>query len=330
MFIFNGLLGMWQLMMATGFWFILGLIIAGFIYVLLPENTLQALLGGSGVKPILLAAFMGFLLPVCSCGIIPIGVVLYKRGVKIGPVLTLCVLGPAINPAALGLAFSSFGAYMTLAYISTVAMAAICLGLVSNLAVDVTIIGGKRQERCGRCGHSHKGSIKEGVKWAFDELAVDLAPAFVYGLLMAGLIMATVPDNLVSSLLGDSKSIAYPVSAALGSSIFICNVGSIPFVASLLGQGALPGIGIILLIMGPATNLSQLFLLHRAFGKLSVILYVSILSIVSILGAWFWDLRLESVQQLNVIAHTEHGSKIWGYALIFILIRALMKVGHKH
>ncbi|WP_353892282.1 permease [Proteinivorax hydrogeniformans] len=330
MFILDALNGMWLLMMATGFWFVIGLTIAGFIYAFLPQSVLEKLLGGKGLKPIFLAILLGFLIPVCSCGIIPIGVVFYKRGVKIGPVLTLCVLGPAINPAAIGLAYSSFGLFMTLAYLSTVAVGALCLGIVANLVVNVKIVGGRKKETCGCCSHKSQGKIAKGFRWAFDELAVDLAPALVYGLFVAGVIMATVPESLIFNLLGNSKGVAYPISAVIGSSIFICNIASIPLVSSLLGQGAMPGIGIILLIMGPATNISQLFLLHRAFGKLSTILYVSILSVVSVLGAIFWDLRLEDVQQLAALGGGEHGSKVWGYILIVILIRSLLKTGHKH
>ena len=59
----------------------------------------------------------------------------------------------------------------------------------------------------------------------------------------------------------------------LGASIYVCAVAHIPLVASLLATGAAPGISIVFLVTGTATNLPELVALYHTIGRRIVVLY---------------------------------------------------------
>jgi hypothetical protein len=61
----------------------------------------------------------------------------------------------------------------------------------------------------------------------------------------------------------------------LGASIYVCAVAHIPLVATLLATGAAPGISIVFLVTGTATNLPELIALYNTIGRRTVVLYAS-------------------------------------------------------
>jgi hypothetical protein len=60
----------------------------------------QRALGNKSVSALFKATVSGMLLPICSCGVIPLGLGLYYSGAYLGPVLAFMVATPIINPAA--------------------------------------------------------------------------------------------------------------------------------------------------------------------------------------------------------------------------------------
>ena len=57
-----------------------GLLIAGFLHVLLPASLIQRWMGRKGLSGVTMAAAIGVPLPVCSCGVVPISVELKRKG----------------------------------------------------------------------------------------------------------------------------------------------------------------------------------------------------------------------------------------------------------
>lgn len=57
-----------------------GLLIAGFLHVLLPASVIQRFMGRQGLSGVTMAAAIGVPLPVCSCGVVPISVELKRKG----------------------------------------------------------------------------------------------------------------------------------------------------------------------------------------------------------------------------------------------------------
>ena len=73
------------------------------------------------------------------------------------------------------------------------------------------------------------------------------------------------------------SGLALLAAGLLGASIYVCAVAHIPLVATLLATGAAPGITIVFLVTGTATNLPELIALYNTIGKRTVVVYTSML-----------------------------------------------------
>ncbi|MDH3980752.1 MAG: permease, partial [Gammaproteobacteria bacterium] len=107
----------WAIVVESAAWILVSLLFAGLIHEFIPSSGLKKYLNREGVGAMGSAVAMGGVLPICSCGVIPISVSLYRAGVRIGPVMAFTAATPIINPAAVILSFALLGTHITLAYI---------------------------------------------------------------------------------------------------------------------------------------------------------------------------------------------------------------------
>lgn len=68
-----------MLLLAAPF-LLLGLLLAGFLHVLMPTALIQRWLGRAGMTGVVRAALIGVPLPVCSCGVVPIAIEMRRKG----------------------------------------------------------------------------------------------------------------------------------------------------------------------------------------------------------------------------------------------------------
>jgi membrane protease subunit HflK len=61
---------------------------------------------------------------------------------------------------------------------------------------------------------------------------------------------------------------------AAGIPLYMCASASTPVAAALLAKGVSPGAALVFLLAGPATNAATVLLLHRAFGRRFVAIYL--------------------------------------------------------
>jgi hypothetical protein len=80
--------------------------------------------------------------------------------------------------------------------------------------------------------------------------------------------------------------------AVFGASIYVCAVAHIPLVAALLATGAAPGIAIVFLVTGAASNLPELIALQKVMGTRTIVVYVSCLIGTSLFAGWLVNLWL--------------------------------------
>jgi len=108
---------------------IVGIVVAGAIGALVPEDHLRAYVG-SGVLSILLAMAAGVPIYVCATASVPIAVGLIHLGVSPGAALAFLIAGPATNAATLTTAWRVLGRRATIVYLATVAVSAVACGLL--------------------------------------------------------------------------------------------------------------------------------------------------------------------------------------------------------
>ncbi len=110
-------------------WFLLGILLAGFIAVLAPDDLMVAYLGGGFTSMLLMLAF-GIPLYICATASTPIAAALILKGVSPGAALVFLLVGPATNVTSMSVLFSILGKRATVLYLTTIAVISLICGLM--------------------------------------------------------------------------------------------------------------------------------------------------------------------------------------------------------
>jgi uncharacterized membrane protein YraQ (UPF0718 family)/copper chaperone CopZ len=111
---------------------ILGIIAAGVISALVPDDFLVGVLG-TGLLAMLAMMVIGVPMYVCATASIPIAAALIAKGLTPGAALVFLITGPATNAAAIVTLWSVLGRRTTFIYLATVASTALASGMLLDL-----------------------------------------------------------------------------------------------------------------------------------------------------------------------------------------------------
>ena len=110
-------------------WFLMGLLLAGFITVLIPDDIFNRYLG-SGLPAMLLMLAVGIPLYICATASTPIAAALILKGVSPGAALVFLLAGPATNLASLTVLLGTLGKRAPVIYLSAIAICSVLFGLL--------------------------------------------------------------------------------------------------------------------------------------------------------------------------------------------------------
>jgi uncharacterized membrane protein YraQ (UPF0718 family) len=110
-------------------WFFVGLLLAGLITVLIPDDVFSTYLG-TGLPAMLLMLAVGIPLYICATASTPIAAALILKGVSPGAALVFLLAGPATNIASLTVLTGVLGKRATAIYLTTISVSAVFFGLV--------------------------------------------------------------------------------------------------------------------------------------------------------------------------------------------------------
>ena len=110
-------------------WFLFGLLLAGLITVLIPDDIFSRYLG-PGLPAMLLMLLVGIPLYICATASTPIAAALIIKGVSPGAALVFLLAGPATNMASLTVLTSVLGKRATAIYLASIAICSVLFGLI--------------------------------------------------------------------------------------------------------------------------------------------------------------------------------------------------------
>jgi len=282
----------WDILSDVAPWLVLSFIVAGLLRQFLDPARFQRALGNRGLPAIIKATLSGMLLPICSCGVIPLGLGMYYTGAYLGPTLAFMVATPIINPAAILLAYGLLGPEIATIYLVAGFLVPVGIGVIGNLLAgnELHAPGMASQVNVAGLDDGEPVMLREklliGLKWGILELGTMVGKYIIFGVVLAAVLIALIPQNVIQAYLGDPGLISISGIALMGSVIYVCAVGHIPFVAALVASGAAPGIAITFLMTGAATNLPELISIYKMIGKRTVFIYSSFVVGCSVVIGW--------------------------------------------
>jgi hypothetical protein len=131
-------------------WFFAGVLLAGLITVLIPDDLLGRYLG-SGLPAMLLMLAVGVPLYICASASTPIAAALILKGVSPGAALVFLLAGPATNMAALTVLLGVMGRRATAVYLGSIAVCSVLMGLAVDevyavLGISARAVAGQAAE----------------------------------------------------------------------------------------------------------------------------------------------------------------------------------------
>ncbi|MDU7966408.1 MAG: efflux transporter SaoE [Paeniclostridium sordellii] len=292
-------------------WLIISFIIAGLLHNLISPQRFQRSLGNTKISSLLKSTVSGMLLPICSCGVIPIGISMYFSGAYLGPVLAFMTSTPIINPIAVILSLGLLGPDVTIIYVISGFTIPMIVGILGNkLGGSELCINQDEDEEIAieleEESLSVTQKIIEGLQWSFSELALTISKYVVLGMLVAGFITTVFPSSIIQKYLGNPGVLSLGSIAILACIMYVCAVGHIPFIAALVASGASPGVAITFLIAGAATNLPELISMYKVIGKRTVAIYSITLTTCSLIVGYITNqLLMGRASSINLEAKKE-------------------------
>lgn len=285
----------WHTFDDAALYILLGIFIAGLIQIFVDREKIARHLGRPGIRSVVLAALFGVPLPLCSCGVIPTAVSLRKSGASKGSVLSFLISTPESGVDSIAISFALLDPLMTIFRPAAAFIAAIIAGISEN-------VFGRKEEgaaipqtnACECCGedeayktHNHTfiEKFRYGMRYAFVELLGDIAKWLTFGIIIGGIISYFVPQAFIENFLGSGWRAMF-VMLLIGIPLYICASASTPIAAALIAKGMSPGVALVFLLAGPATNAAGILTVGKFLGKRSVIIYLASIAICAIgLGA---------------------------------------------
>jgi len=274
---------------------VLGFIIAGIIKFWVPPDVLQKHLGRKSSSALLKSVGIGSILPLCSCGTIPLGVGLYRSGAAVGNILAFMTSAPILSPVLIALSLSFLGVKLTVTFVAVAIIGAFLIGLIGNRLLTNQYHSGqtdncdKQYIREDRTEGQPKNKLIQTLKWSFFDLGADVSVDVTIGLSIAALLLTLLPMEWISTWLGQQDIYTLIYVILLGIPVYACSIPSVPVVQGLLLLGATPGAAIAYMIAGPATNLGELNAIRRSMGLKPAVYYTIALIILALSAGLITD-----------------------------------------
>jgi len=110
-------------------WFFVGLIIAGTITAIIPDDVMAQYLGG-GLQSMVIMLVFGVPIYICATASTPVAAVLIIKGVSPGAALVFLLAGPGTNVTSLSTMYKILGKKATIRYLVVLSLFALLFGLL--------------------------------------------------------------------------------------------------------------------------------------------------------------------------------------------------------
>jgi uncharacterized protein len=273
----------WTMLVEMAPYLLLGFTVAGLLSVMISPRWVERHLGNRGLGQVFKASLFGVPLPLCSCGVIPVGASLRQHGAGKGATTAFMLSTPQTGVDSIAVTYALLGPFIAVVR----PIAALLTGFLGGGLVYAfdrnddekpvddlpTAACSSGSDCCEDEEEPRKNTLFDGLTYGLVTLPRDIGRALIVGILLSGVISALIEPRALEATLGGG---IWPmlVAMAVGIPLYVCATASTPIALSLIQAGLSPGAALVFLITGPATNGATLTTLWRVLGKRSVVIFL--------------------------------------------------------
>ncbi|TWT85735.1 copper exporting ATPase [Posidoniimonas polymericola] len=310
----------WTITLELAPWLLLGALAGGLLHVLVPAGWLNRQLRGPWgvVKSVLL----GVPLPLCSCGVIPVGLSLRKSGASSGAAVGFLISTPQTGVDSVLVSATMLGWPFAVFKLAAAAVTGVVGGWLAD-AVDDTPSGfalpiAQDEPPAPR-------SLGEVLSYA-QMLLKSLWRWLVLGVVASALIGVLLPPNALSGLSAGGGAVwgdlaAMLLTLVISVPLYVCATASVPIAASLVAGGLPTGAALVFLMAGPATNLATIGAVRKALGGRALAVYLGVIIAGSVAAGLLFEAVIPAAAVTEMLHHQHQN---WWSAASAVVLLALV------
>jgi len=262
----------WNLTSEMAPYLLLGFLFAGILHVFFKSTGITKYLGKNNFSSVLNASILGIPLPLCSCGVIPTGVSLYRNGASKGASLSFLISTPQTGVDSILVTYSLLGLPFAIVRPIVALITGLFGGFLSVFAErkEATIINNQILETNTYPG---KSKLYRIFRYGFVDFLQDIVKWLFIGLLLAAFLSVIIPDNFFQDKI-QNDFLGMLLLLLISVPLYVCATASVPIAAVLIMKGLSPGAALVFLMAGPATNIATMTVLRSVFGNRTLITYL--------------------------------------------------------
>lgn len=328
----------WFLLVEMSQYLLLGMLFVALLNLFFNKDLIVNHIGGNDIKSIIKSSLFGVPLPLCSCGVIPTSVYLSKNGASKPAVIAFLISTPQTGIDSIIATYGMLGPVFAIFR----PIAALIMGIVGG----ITFLFFNKKEQINdspqqetqfefqeiKTNEPFFEKAKKSIKYAFGDFINDISTQFLIGLIVAGLIATIIPNNFFSETIFQNEFLSILLIIAFAIPMYVCATASIPIAVTLMMKGLSPGVAYAFLVAGPVSNAASIAILSKILKKKSLILYLSIVVILTIIFSYLlnWIHLIFNINPHTFMVHNHihsHSFSLWQYLLALIFI-ALLSISY--
>jgi uncharacterized membrane protein YraQ (UPF0718 family) len=275
---------------------LLGTLISGLIEVFVSKDDVVRLMPKNPIAATVVGSTMGFLFPVCECGVVPVTRRLYQKGLPVSVGMTFLLAAPVMNPIVLASTYAAFGWGPVLIgrYVITWIMAMV-IGLLFSLQRHpqrivnpialASFSGGSGMAPSVSAGRTPLlPGIKQALILAGEEF-FEMGRYLIVGALLASLMQTFIAQETLKALATNPVNSVW-VMAALAFILSVCSTVD-AFLALSFARTFTVGSLLTFLTFGPMVDIKSTIMYLGVFKRRTVIYMIILPLLISVLiGIW--------------------------------------------
>jgi uncharacterized membrane protein YraQ (UPF0718 family) len=273
--------------------FLLAIFLGAIIEEFVTEKTIIRFLTGTSPGTMVLASTVGAVIPLCTCGMVPLAVSLRRRGGDMKHTFAFLTAGAAVSVPVLLLTWKVLGGWWALVRLVTSVVFGLLVGYASTWVlrgsadrsalpgaepISLLPLGGRTAVLNGPVGEG-AGPAKprsrfERIMRRFWGQMKEFGPWVLVSLALAAVVDTVVPRHWVSVLYGQ-RAIAGSLLAALtGVPFYFCSGAELPLVHELLAKGMGTGPAASMMLAVPIVNILTFGVVAKWLGPKGAVGYL--------------------------------------------------------
>jgi uncharacterized protein len=274
-----------------------GSIVSGLLEVFVDKRIIERIIPRHPVAGALAGSLLGFVFPVCECGVVPVTRRLYQKGMSLSVGIAFLLAAPVVNPIVLAGTYAAFGWGPMIAWRFGLTIAiAFVVGIIFYLAQPEEVLLPQSSEAIRRSfrlpaapGADAGSRLWRALGIAGDDF-MDMARYLIVGSMLAAGMQTLVAQSTLLAV-GSDAFLSVVAMMALAFVLSICSTVD-SFVALSFVATFSPAAILSFLVFGPMVDIKSALMFLSVFRRRTVFYLILLPLVLTLVVTVYMNLNL--------------------------------------